>query len=160
MMRIQPIACAMAAASLLASAMAIADAAPGSTMIAEHQWTTSTNGDDLPWAEAERYCETLELDGYDDWRLPTQAELESLRDPTKEQGLPSEIDLDGCCIWSATSVAERPTDEGGPPGAQPAHYFWGMIFDGGIAYYSNQRFADGRALCVRDLDHRRPADYQ
>ncbi len=158
MMRNQPM--SLILATLIATSAALADANSSSTIIGEHQWTATTNGADLPWADAQRHCETLELGGYDDWRLPTLAELESLHDPAEEQGLPTAIDLDGCCIWSATSVAELPTDEGGPTGAHPSNYFWGMIFDGGIPYFSHRRFADGRALCLRDLDRQRHADYQ
>jgi len=41
-------------------------------------WQVGYAPDLLPWADAVTYCETLELSGYDDWRLPTISELRTL----------------------------------------------------------------------------------
>jgi hypothetical protein len=113
-------------------------------------WAVTSNGADVPWSEADAYCRALRLDGHDDWRLPTLTELESLLDPEADNGVLPPVRLDTCCLWSTTSLVERPSADGGPPGAAPSQYYWGLIFDGGIRYYSNRMFSDGRALCTRD----------
>ena len=123
-----------------------------SVVIEERQWMLTSSGDDLPWAEAESYCEDLTLDGFDDWRLPTLTELEALHDPTADGGIAEPFELDTCCIWSTTSLADLPADTGGEPGGPPSMYYWGFLFEAGTPYYSLQRFADGRALCVRDIN--------
>ncbi|MCC5871427.1 MAG: DUF1566 domain-containing protein [Gammaproteobacteria bacterium] len=138
--------------ALLAACAAGAAADPGSVEMDERQWAMATNGDDLPWADADQHCRELELDGHRDWRLPALAELETLHDPQAEGGITEPIALDTCCLWSSTTVAERPAEHGGAPGGDPEHYFWGFLFEGGTRYYSFQRFSDGRALCVRDVD--------
>jgi hypothetical protein len=126
--------------------------AAGSAVIDGRHWALTTSGEDLPWRQADAYCRTLRLDGQGDWRLPTLTELETLMDPAAGSGIRAPIDIDTCCLWSSTSLAERPAEGDTPTGAAPANYYWGIVFDGGIAYYSNQVFADGQALCTRDAD--------
>ncbi|MFX3657734.1 MAG: DUF1566 domain-containing protein [bacterium] len=128
---------------------AAADGA-ASAMIDGRIWAVTSNGADVPWGDADAYCRALRLDGRDDWRLPTLTELESLLDPEAAGGILPPVQLDTCCLWSTTSLVERPSADGGPPGAAPSQYYWGLIFDGGIRYYSNRMFSDGRALCTRD----------
>jgi len=43
-------------------------------------WAQNLSGSSMSWEEANEYCESLELAGYDDWRLPTVKELWSIRD--------------------------------------------------------------------------------
>jgi len=43
-------------------------------------WAQELSDSSMPWSEASSYCESLELAGYDDWRLPTVKELWSIRD--------------------------------------------------------------------------------
>lgn len=139
--------------ALLAVTPPVAAEPAGSTVIDGRPWALATSGEDLPWRQADAYCRTLRLDGRDDWRLPTLAELETLMDPDAAgTGIRAPIDIDTCCLWSSTSLAERPAEGDTPTGAAPASYYWGIVFDGGIAYYSNQAFADGQALCTRDAD--------
>jgi hypothetical protein len=116
------------------------------------QWTTTTSGEDLHWRTADAYCRDLRLDGRTDWRLPTLPELATLEDPQSARGIREPIAIDTCCLWSSTSLAERPAEGDSPTGAPPSSYYWGIVFDGGIHYYSNQVFADGQALCTRDAD--------
>jgi hypothetical protein len=84
------IACCLAA-TLLAGALASADAPPGRYKVtAETVFDTRT---DLTWqrlsgpltiqADAIDYCEDLVLGGYRDWRLPNMAELLSIVDVTR-----------------------------------------------------------------------------
>jgi hypothetical protein len=44
-------------------------------------WTKKDNGLHVNWFSASEYAERLRLGGYEDWRLPTVEELESLYDP-------------------------------------------------------------------------------
>jgi hypothetical protein len=41
-------------------------------------WQRDTAPGDYSWKEALRYCDDLELAGYDDWRLPNARELQSI----------------------------------------------------------------------------------
>ncbi len=43
-------------------------------------WAQDLSDSSMSWEDANEYCESLELGGYDDWRLPTVKELWSLRD--------------------------------------------------------------------------------
>jgi len=43
-------------------------------------WAQRVSTYAMSWTEASSYCESLELGGYDDWRLPTVKELWSIRD--------------------------------------------------------------------------------
>ena len=52
----------------------VADAATGLT------WQRGDSGTTLDWAGALNYCETLRLDGHDDWRLPNAKELQTIVD--------------------------------------------------------------------------------
>ena len=129
---------------------AIAQAAPtASVSIEGRQWASASNGAALPWGEADAYCRGLAVDGHDDWRLPTLDELDTLIDRDRSS-IRAPLALDDCCLWSSTSLQERPGDGGEDTGAPASHYFWGIVFDGGIPYYSNRVFADGQALCTRD----------
>jgi hypothetical protein len=124
--------------------------ASASAVIEDRHWATTTSGEDLPWASAHAYCRNLRLNGHDDWRLPTLEELATLLDPTPGgSGIKAPVQLDACCLWSSTSLVERPAEDGGEPGAAPSNYYWGVVVDGGILYYSNRVFADGQALCTR-----------
>ena len=118
-------------------------------------WAVRGNGEDVTWEPAEEYCETLELAGYSDWRLPTLPEVESVHDPSAEANgfIMSPLVLDGCCLWTSTSLADFSAEESGVRGGQrdaPENYYWGFLYAGGIRYYSINYFPDGQAQCVRD----------
>jgi len=143
------------AATTLAGVPAAAQKADGHTvLIGELMWAASPASDDATWDEADEYCETSELAGHRDWRLPTLAELEALYDPTTGSRIRSPFELDDCCLWSSTSLeelgAERKAGLANPMNAD-RDYFWGFLYGSGTRYYSVRRFADGRALCVRDV---------
>ena len=40
----------------------------------------------LTWYEAKEYCEELDLGNYDDWWLPSEAELSSILDTSRPTG--------------------------------------------------------------------------
>ena len=118
-------------------------------------WTVRSNGAPLPWTEAEAYCETLEVDGYSDWRLPTLAEVESLYEPeARDRGhIRAPIELADCCAWSSMNLVELEAENKGAlpdPTNPPAGYYWGFLFSSGIRYYSFGQFPDGEALCVHE----------
>ncbi|MEQ8514795.1 MAG: DUF1566 domain-containing protein [Chromatocurvus sp.] len=116
----------------------------------KRQWATATNGPDLTWPEADTYCADLTLGGHDDWRLPTLMELETLHDPAADSGIREPISLDGCCLWSSTSLEDRAAEDGDEIAGEPGMYRWGYMFDGGLYYYAVHIFEDGQALCMRD----------
>lgn len=43
-------------------------------------WQQVPSSEDFTWQQAVDYCESLELDGYDDWRMPSCKELYSISD--------------------------------------------------------------------------------
>jgi len=110
------------------------------------QWAPAVNGVDVRWADADAHCRNLRAGDHADWRLPTLAELETLL----ASGASTMLAGDACCLWSATSLAQMPTDAGGAPGARPDQYYWGLLVDGAVRYYSLRHFTDGQALCVRE----------
>lgn len=159
---LERLAAASSAAALIALASAVPDAAAqegaageDTAVIDALMWAQRSNGEDLPWEEADAYCETLELDGHDDWRLPTLEEAMAVHDPSNEDNghVMSPLQLDGCCMWSSTSLEELSAEEVGVRSDQrddPAGYHWGFLFPAGIRYYSVDFMPDGQAHCVRD----------
>lgn len=47
-------------------------------------WAGKDNGKDISWRGAIKYCHSLRLDGYSDWRLATAPELQGIYDKTVE----------------------------------------------------------------------------
>jgi len=107
------------------------------------EWQCESPGE-MTWHEAQKYGESLSLDGKEDWRLPTLTELESLLDRSKArpEGRPpmrEEVPFrDELSYWSSTTF-ERDTKNA-----------WIVMFDGAyvLSYYkSNSYFV----RCVRGL---------
>ncbi len=46
-------------------------------------WAKYDNQGDITWHEAKKYCEHIILSKYEDWRMPTIKELETLYDPSE-----------------------------------------------------------------------------
>lgn len=146
---------ALAAVSPAAAQESAADDAP--VTIDGLTWQPRSNGEDVPWGDAEAHCETLELDGHDDWRLPTLDELVSVHEPANEAAgyVVSPLRLDACCLWSSTSLEELSAEEVGVRSDQagdPASYHWGFLYPSGIRYYSVDFMPDGQARCVRGAE--------
>lgn len=147
-------ACAACLALTLSAPAAGQTARELTTVIDGLMWAAESNGETISWDEANDYCETLELDGHDDWRLPTLVEVESLYAPEAvERGrIRDPIELADCCAWSSINLVELEADRKGvlpDPVNPPDAYYWGFLFSSGIRYYSFGRFPDGEALCVR-----------
>lgn len=101
-------------------------------------WAARDNGRDIDWRHAFEYCEQLALAGFEDWRMPSLAELENLMEPMSNSmySVPLEISLSACCIWSSTSKDEV--------AAWNLNYRYSKKFTG-----SKTHTFDLRALCVR-----------
>src|SRR6266704_106782 len=50
-------------------------------------WQKDDDGEERNWHEANAYCDSLSLAGFNDWRLPTLREFESLKETAKPAGL-------------------------------------------------------------------------
>ena len=69
----------------------------------------------MNWSNAKTYIENYKDAGYTDWRMPTEAELESLFDPwmksPKGYLLTKYIDIQGCCPWTSGKKPKDPEDQ-------------------------------------------------
>ncbi len=105
------------------------------------EWQCDSPGQ-MTWHEAQEYAESLSLDGKDDWRLPTLAELESLLDRTRGRpdGRPlmrEEVPLrDNLPYWSSTTFELHTKNA------------WIVMFDGAyvLSYYKSNSY---HVRCVR-----------
>ena len=141
------------AALLFAAGMAFAnDESSASLVLDGLEWTLETNGAYIPWPDAVDHCEELELDGHDDWRLPSLVELEGLHDADADASIREPFRTDACCLWSGESLTETPAEDMGEIAGEPEMYHWGYMFDGAQRYYAVHIFDDGQALCVRGAD--------
>jgi len=96
----------------------------------------------MSWYEAQEYAKSLSLNGKDDWRLPTAAELETLLDrktlfdkirPDMREDVPFR---DSLSYWSSTTFEDH---------TQSA---WIVMFDGAyvLSYYKTNLY---HVRCVR-----------
>lgn len=103
-------------------------------------WAKRDNARDVRWDEAAKYCAESRLGGFEDWRLPTMAELGTL-EAIWSRGLykVSGVALSGCCPWSSDLI-----------GADRA---WNFNFTYRKPFESHRSYSLGyRALCVREWD--------
>lgn len=110
-------------------------------------WTRRDNAADVSWARAKSYCEALNLGGFENWALPSLAELETLESkwsfrPAK---IIDQLFLTSCCVWSTT------------PGVHDT--MWNVDFRFRQEFESNPSLSYGlRALCRRDMTEPELAD--
>jgi hypothetical protein len=102
------------------------------------EWQYESPGE-MGWDTALEYAKSLSLDGKNDWRLPTAAELETLLDrsilydksrPTIRQGIPFQ---DTLSYWSSTTFAPN------------TYCAWVVMFDGGYIL----SYPKSNPYCVR-----------
>ena len=105
------------------------------------EWQCESPGE-MTWHEAQEYAASLSLDGKDDWRLPSLAELESLLDRTRgrSDGRPpvrKEVPFrDHLSYWSSTTFVHHTQNA------------WIVMFDGAyvLSYYKSNSY---HVRCVR-----------
>lgn len=105
----------------------------------ELMWPKRDNAFDVDLRRAYAYCRDLPTGGFEDWRLPTLGELESLEAIWQVSGykILGEIALTECCMWSS--------DYDGTERA------WTFNYRFRKAFQTNAGYAIGlRALCVRE----------
>jgi hypothetical protein len=105
------------------------------------EWQYNSPGE-MTWHEAQEYARSLSLDGRNDWRLPTAAELETLLDrktlyerirPIMREEVPFQ---DTLSYWSSTTFAPN------------TYSAWIVMFDGAyiLSYYKSNAY---HVRCVR-----------
>jgi hypothetical protein len=104
-------------------------------------WANKDNGQNTNWDYAQRYCEDYTGGGYDDWRMPSIAELTGIYDESTENRYGYHVSplicVSGPSLWSS--------DQRGPQAAL-------FDFRGGYEDWKGRGFADaGRALPVRGV---------
>jgi hypothetical protein len=93
-------------------------------------------------ATAEQACRDLRLHGFDDWRLPTRAELLTLVDDTRHEPAIDTAAFPSCkSNWYWTST----------PCAWSSGYAWLVSFSGGGAGYVRRDYYLALARAVRSV---------
>jgi len=122
-------------------------------------WAGRDNGKDVSWKKAAKYCRTLRLAAYSDWRLANIDELQGIYDKASDVPGLADSGKDNLFTWHVKgnlfltgdqwSSSQRTDDRGHPDG-----YAWYFNFNEGRSNddptgwpYS---FVMMRALCVRD----------
>jgi hypothetical protein len=103
-------------------------------------WRRHDNAADVRWQQAVEHCQNLRLGGFEDWRLPTLNELESIRSlwSGATYKVVGPISLSGCCPWS---VDRRGDEEA-----------WNFNFRYRRRFVGHVNYSLGlRALCVRTM---------
>ena len=103
-------------------------------------WARVDNGESIRWQKAIEYCDGSKLGGWENWRLPSLSELESLQSKWTPRGYKIQpyVKLSACCPWSASEV-----DEGTA---------WNYDFRYRRAFAGSKQLSfDHRALCLRPI---------
>jgi hypothetical protein len=97
------------------------------------------------WSEAKEYCELLDYGGFDDWWLPSEAELFTIVDTSRPRGRRIKsgfVNFKGAPYWSSGTYAWN------------APHAWAVDFSTGTSFAlekEQRRFA----RCVRCSDFKR-----
>lgn len=102
-------------------------------------WEQPFDGTSRHWVEAATYCEGLDLDGHDDWRLPSVKELQTIVDETMYNpavdpnaflNMPTDV------FWTSSVWATNPSNA------------WVVYFSYGYSSIRDATYS-GRVRCVR-----------
>jgi hypothetical protein len=101
------------------------------------------------YADAVAFCETLELEGHDDFRLPTRIELVSLLDRTRTPAIDTRVfpDTPQDYFWTSTPLP-------GTPG-----FRYSVYFGAGETSSGEESRASAYVRCVRAGARRAPPRY-
>lgn len=114
----------------------------GNTVVIDNNtglmWQQADDGVKRTWEEAKEYCESLTFAGYDDWRLPSYMELESIvdygrYDPSIDTSV---FECRSSGYWSSNTGTDV------PDGA------WVIYFKYGYSYWYHRSLYD-YVRCVR-----------
>jgi len=102
------------------------------------EWQDDNITDTMEWQEAIEYCESLELGGYSDWRLPNINELKTIMDRSRyNPAIVSAFEHTSSGIyWSSTTNENRHEEA------------WYVLFEGG-GVDNGYKFNDLYVRCVR-----------
>jgi hypothetical protein len=106
-----------------------------------YMWQKADSGTSLTWAQANAYCDGLDLDGYTDWRLPEMAALLTIVNYTTYYPALSTIfdqRRSDPPYWSSSTLAGTPTLGGA----------WGVDFGVGYAGWGDKSYGY-YVRCVR-----------
>jgi len=110
------------------------------------QDTAENKGVLYTWEDAKEYCEALDLEGFDDWWLPSESELVTIVDASRPEGRKIKKGFiyyrNNGAYWSASTYAWN------------APHAWVVDFGSGASYTlpkGEYRFA----RCVRCSDFKR-----
>jgi len=68
----------------------------------------TSSGDFVDWTRAVQACDELEFQGFDDWRLPTNDELESIRRQGRDPAIPSAFGASKHLYWTSDEDRQKP----------------------------------------------------
>ena len=104
-------------------------------------WEDTQHAEDgqVTYLEADAYCTTLKLGGFNDWRIPSLRELLTIVDYTRYEPATlkefGRVDQDKL-YWSSTPYANKSME------------FWGIVFEDGDVDNASALY-DRRVRCVR-----------
>lgn len=117
-------------------------------------WSQKDNGSDIDWQKAVSYCQTIELAGHEDWRLPNIEELRTLYSNKVhncgglECNVSTEFSLSSRTQWSSTIYHRRPL------GRRKLLFRDAFILNFGQSRFKKNSmpasWPRGRVLCIRD----------
>lgn len=102
------------------------------------QWQDSFDAQhkDTVWRDAEKFCSSLVLDGFHDWRLPTRAELVELVSATQAEKVTlKHASVNG--YWTSEQYKKDPIN------------VW-AVYTGNGHTYDADRCDEAHVRCVRD----------
>ena len=114
------------------------------------EWMENNPTSYYTWSNAVNYCENLDYNGYDDWRLPTAAELGTIVDfgnysPTLDKDYFSDITFG--YMWSSTVLANN------------SSWSWIVDYDYGRSGQLGQSYQN-HLMCVRGNEWFLPNNFQ